>query len=161
MKRSGFTMIELVFVIVILGILASVAIPKLAATRDDANIAKASTEISSLISDLGSYYTAHGSFENNISKMTNVKLYSSVTDGSSETPADAASLSVKGGTADVFYVDTKRHKSCLKFTLNDVNGTVEVKPGAGATTSIYCKGLVKAVADLEKLHTFGGSSIYN
>jgi len=34
--RSGFTMIELIFVIVIIGILSSVAIPKLAASRDDA-----------------------------------------------------------------------------------------------------------------------------
>ena len=31
-------MIELIFVIVIIGILAAVAIPKLAATRDDAKI---------------------------------------------------------------------------------------------------------------------------
>ncbi|MDY3663899.1 MAG: prepilin-type N-terminal cleavage/methylation domain-containing protein, partial [Campylobacter sp.] len=30
--KKGFTMIELIFVIVILGILASVAIPRLAAT---------------------------------------------------------------------------------------------------------------------------------
>jgi general secretion pathway protein G len=37
-KRGGFTMIELVFVIVVLGILAAVAIPKFAATREDAQI---------------------------------------------------------------------------------------------------------------------------
>ena len=38
-SKNGFTMIELIFVIVILGILAAVAMPKLAATRDDAKAA--------------------------------------------------------------------------------------------------------------------------
>ncbi|WP_418228279.1 prepilin-type N-terminal cleavage/methylation domain-containing protein [Campylobacter pinnipediorum] len=36
--KKAFTMIELVFVIVILGILAAISIPKLIATRDDAEI---------------------------------------------------------------------------------------------------------------------------
>ena len=39
--KKAFTMIELIFVIVILGILAGVAIPRLAATREDAEIAAA------------------------------------------------------------------------------------------------------------------------
>ena len=51
MKRA-FTMIELVFVIVVIGILASIAIPKLAATRDDAEIAKAIATIGAVKSSL-------------------------------------------------------------------------------------------------------------
>jgi general secretion pathway protein G len=39
--RKAFTMVELVFVIVVIGILAAIAIPKLAVTRDDAIITKA------------------------------------------------------------------------------------------------------------------------
>ena len=41
-------MIELVFVIVVIGILAGVAIPRLAATRDDAVITKARTTVASI-----------------------------------------------------------------------------------------------------------------
>jgi len=46
--KQAFTMIEVVFVIVILGILAGVAIPKLSATRSDAQIAKARANIASI-----------------------------------------------------------------------------------------------------------------
>jgi len=46
--KKAFSMIELVFVIVILGILASVAIPKFAATRTDAEISKARADIASI-----------------------------------------------------------------------------------------------------------------
>lgn len=48
MRRFAFTMIELVFVIVILGILAAIAIPKLAATRDDALIAKGRSDVAAV-----------------------------------------------------------------------------------------------------------------
>jgi len=41
-------MIELVFVIVVVGILAAIAIPKFAATRDDAEIAKARAAVGAM-----------------------------------------------------------------------------------------------------------------
>jgi len=62
MKRSGFTMIELIFVIVILGILAAVAIPRLAATRDDAKKSQQIANIKTCVNDLGAQYTAVGAF---------------------------------------------------------------------------------------------------
>lgn len=57
MKRSAFTMIELVFIIVILGILATVAIPKMAASREDACYAKLRANLSETQSDLSREYT--------------------------------------------------------------------------------------------------------
>ncbi|MDD2791305.1 MAG: prepilin-type N-terminal cleavage/methylation domain-containing protein [Sulfurimonas sp.] len=46
--KYAFTMIELVFVIVVLGILAAVAIPKLAVTRNDATLAKGKADIATI-----------------------------------------------------------------------------------------------------------------
>jgi len=51
--HQAFSMIELVFVIVVIGILASIAIPRLAATRDDATIAKARTTLASVRGAIG------------------------------------------------------------------------------------------------------------
>lgn len=48
MNKKAFTMIELVFVIVILGILAGVAIPRLSVTRDDATTAKMRADLASI-----------------------------------------------------------------------------------------------------------------
>ena len=62
--KKGFTMIELIFVIVILGILASVAIPRLAATREDAEISAAVANLRTLVSDVTAYYTVKGTFNN-------------------------------------------------------------------------------------------------
>jgi len=47
-SKNAFTMIELIFVIVVLGILASVAIPHFAGTRTDAHIAKGRADVASI-----------------------------------------------------------------------------------------------------------------
>ncbi len=51
-NRNAFTMMELIFVIVVIGILSAVALPKFTATRDDAIISKARTTVASVRTSL-------------------------------------------------------------------------------------------------------------
>jgi len=60
--KSAFTMIELIFAIVIIGILAAIAIPKLAATRSDAEGAAVVSSLASCINEAGNRYMMVGSF---------------------------------------------------------------------------------------------------
>lgn len=105
--KKAFTMVEMVFVIVILGILAGVALPKLWATRDDAEIAKALTAYETVIKDLTTYYAANGEMTDNISKATNVDLreWGNERQKANET---AGTLFIKG-------------KECLAFNQRMVN----------------------------------------
>jgi len=84
--RRGFTMIELIFVIVIIGILAVIAISKLNATRDDAKIVTELQNLSTCIQDVGAAYTATGTEKKDSAACGNLKCFtvdlgSSTTDG--------------------------------------------------------------------------------
>jgi len=62
-SKNAFTMIELIFVIVILGILAAVAIPKIAATRNDATASSVAMSIATCVNDSGGAYIMSGVFD--------------------------------------------------------------------------------------------------
>jgi len=55
--RNAFSMVELVFVIVIIGILAAVALPRIWVTRDDAIITKARTQVAAIRSSINNLYS--------------------------------------------------------------------------------------------------------
>jgi len=57
LDTKAFSMLELVFVIVIIGILATIAIPRLWVTRDDAIITKARTQVASIRSSIINAYS--------------------------------------------------------------------------------------------------------
>jgi len=71
MKKSAFTMIELIFVIVILGILATVAIPRFTATRKDAEVSKIAMSIMTSAGEISSYAISQAKTDRNLSIMSN------------------------------------------------------------------------------------------
>ncbi len=112
MKRSGFTMIELIFVIVILGILAAVAIPKLAATRDDAKVATVVTQAKSILNEVSSYVTAQKAYDKNISLM-------SPSAANLETDGNPVTLDAAAGGGKIVINDLRSTGSsaCITITL--------------------------------------------
>lgn len=56
--RAGWTFIELIFIIVIIGVLAAIAIGKLSVTRDDAKLSATVSNMHICINDAAAHYAA-------------------------------------------------------------------------------------------------------
>lgn len=69
--RKAFTILELVFVIVILGILAAIALPKMSSSKDEAEVSKSLHNLKTLINDI-SIYTLKNDHLSSIKTMSNV-----------------------------------------------------------------------------------------
>jgi len=69
-RRAAFTVIELIFVIVAIGILAIAAIPRLSATRDDARMVRMAQNIVTSANEIAAYAVSKGHTEQTLSDMS-------------------------------------------------------------------------------------------
>ena len=60
--QAGFTLIEMLIVVIILGILAAIIIPQLSVSTEDAKINTLKTNLGGLRSSIEIYYAQHGNY---------------------------------------------------------------------------------------------------
>ena len=136
MKRAGFTMIELIFVIVILGILAAVAIPKLAATRSDAQVSKLATNIATAQSEVGSYVVASG----NVDFSTGAPVFEAASNVLTNMIA-SGDVTVSNDTV-TFTDGQDTSADCVTLQVDDSNvSNVQIVTAHAAGASAICLGV--------------------
>lgn len=105
--KKAFTVLELIFVIIILGILAAIALPKLGTSKDEAMISKTLSNLKTTINDFTQYALKNDTLANT-SNMSNVDDLENV------------DLSTINGTANVnFRVGSD--ENCLSLVFANEN----------------------------------------
>lgn len=149
MKRA-FSIIELIFVIVIIAILASVAIPKLSATRDDAKASILAKAIQSVKSEISSAILANNRVPTTTNEM--IKISNTLRDLSNFILVNNKLINI---------VDTDDNSSvCKKITIDDSdisNIKLTITDGAGDTA--ICKGVKRLIPDNNTSFTIAGNLV--
>jgi len=110
-NKKGFTLIELIVVIAILGILAAIAIPRFSGVRDTAAIGAAEADGRTILSAVGIYYAEHGAYPADAANLSDYIENTGLTDRTTiTTPATEITYENAEGTVEV--------------TINPTNGTV-------------------------------------
>ncbi|MDO2409687.1 type II secretion system protein [Campylobacter magnus] len=119
--KKAFTMVELIFVIVVLGILAMVALPRLAGSKKDAEITRAKAEIAAIRSAIQTYRGANllaqkgSGYPEKLDKKTIEEITNGTKLGSNWTVNDddnTLTLTIAGDTTTFNYDKAKGSLTC-------------------------------------------------
>jgi len=152
--HTAFTMIELVFVIVVLGILAAIAVPKFAATRTDAQISKARSDISAIRSAIVSerqtrlikgdssyinqlHSSASAYFDNNGTADNSLLMYAVVPKNANGHWETGASCTGNAGSKVCTYT----------FKISDENITFTYKQADGTFDCVHTNDMCKKLTE--------------
>lgn len=105
--KKAFTMIELIFIIVIIAILGAVSLPKLTMTTKDAESVKIATFLANCINDASGAYLTTNKFS-----------------GTMAGPIDSLPLGSSACVVDS--LSTSHGDNCYAITVSDNNGSVYV-----------------------------------
>ena len=117
--RKGFTLIELMVVVVIIGLLATIAVPKLAGSKDKAKLASVKTDLRNLMTAQEAYYSDNATYAPD---------YPALQAGTNNTLSQGNTATV-GGTASGFTATVVNSLITAGLT----QCTVQVAAGATST----------------------------
>lgn len=151
--KKAFTMIELIFVIVIIGILAAVALPKLSATRDDAAISAIIANAKTAYQDITAFYTSQSNTKWNNSPV-GISTSALLRTDCSTSVDDSTLLSPNT------FVFCNDDVVCLSFQTT-IEGNLTITDGP-VTTDLICEAVkadyaIKGISN--KTHVLGGSNV--
>ena len=126
--KNAFSLLELIFAIVILGIVASFAVPKYLDTKDSALVSTIKRDVSTAVSSIQSYYLLNQKIEKiddaiNLNETNWTKTDTKITDKNS-----CLSLEIKTSDADVKSLDltiddTQTSDICVKVKASGLETT--------------------------------------
>ena len=130
--KKAFSLLELIFAIVVIGIIASFAIPKYLNTRDSAIVSTIKRDIASVTTSIQSYHLVKGD-------ITNI--------------SDAITLNPTHWTISPLKIIYKDTKDCVTLEVKDTSGEksleLTVDPSAGSICkSLYDEGVKTNTFDL-------------
>jgi len=152
--RRGFSMIELVIVTVIIGILASVAIPKLAYSRDGARATTCAEHFSDVVSEFITHYAKKDflEFKNmTVGELTNLRAGTTET-GIKQQIGDKIISSDGEGDDLNFYCEGGEYAS-LDFVQNgtDVKVILKAKSGDDSPAAVRASKIVQKNYHMQKV----------
>lgn len=125
---KAFSLIELIFAIVVIAVIASVAIPKLMGINSQAKTSTVSGDISTIISSLQSYYMVHKKID---------KISDSVTLNPSV-----------WNIADKEVIFKEADKECIKITVNEEIALVIDETAGTVCGELFKNGIRNQTFDL-------------
>jgi general secretion pathway protein G len=128
-QLKAFSLIELIFAIVVIAIIASVAIPKLMGINSKAKTSTVSGDISTIISSIQSYYMVHKKID---------KISDSVTLNTSVWEV-----------ADKEVIYKESDKDCIKITVTDDSLSLVIDETTGAVCGeLFKNGIRNEIFEL-------------
>lgn len=128
--KSGFSLLELIFAIVILGIIASFAVPKYLDTKDSALVSTIKRDVNTVVSSLQSYYMLNQKID---------KISDSLTVNNTNWTVTNTKISDKNSCLSLEIVTAESGSKTIELTVDTTTDTTICKKirEAGLVTTTY------------------------